>query len=64
MTVFRRISQFCKRLRDDESGATGIEMLLLIAAVILPSAYIIDITIDALVGHYQMITFINSLPFP
>ena len=64
MKLLRRIRAFSQRLHRDESGATTLEMMLLAAAVILPSVYVIDLCLDVIVGHYRMITLINSLPFP
>lgn len=64
MTAVRKIIAFGRALWEDQGGATTMEMALLIAAVILPAAYIIDLTVSTLVGHYHMITLINSLPFP
>ena len=51
-------------LHRDESAATTLEWALLLAAIGLPSYFIIQLAIDTLVGHYQMMTMINSLPFP
>ena len=51
-------------LHRDESAATTLEWALLLAAIGLPSYVIIQLAIDALVGHYRMMTMINSLPFP
>ena len=51
-------------LITDERGATSLEWALLLAGIGVPSFYVIRACIDALVGHYQMMTMINSLPFP
>lgn len=51
-------------LARDESAATTLEWALLLAATALPSYYVIRLAMDTLVGHYQMMTAINSLPFP
>ena len=55
-----------KRLlrRLDQRGATTLEWTLLLAAVALPSYYVIRLALRALAGHYQMMTTINALPFP
>jgi len=53
-----------RRLIADQSGATTLEWALLLAAIALPSYYIIRATMSLLVEHYRMITAINGLPFP
>jgi len=51
-------------VRDDESGATTLEWALLIAAIAIPSAWIMNFALNLLVMHYRMLTTLNSLPFP
>ena len=51
-------------LHRDERATTTLEWALLLAAIGLPSYWTIQLAIDALVGHYQMMTLINSLPMP
>jgi len=51
-------------LSGDESGATTLEWALLLAAIGLPSYWVIRLAMFTLVGHYQMMTTVNSLPFP
>ena len=53
-----------RSLWSDETAATSLEWLLLLAVIVIPSYVIIDLAIASLVGHYQMMTMINSLPFP
>jgi len=53
-----------KAIHDDESGATMFEYALLFGAIALPSYWLIRTALAVLVGHYQMITTINGLPFP
>ena len=52
------------RLIADEQAATTVEWALLLAAIGLPSYFIIELALDSLVGYYQMMTMLNSLPFP
>jgi Flp pilus assembly pilin Flp len=47
-----------------EQAATSLEYALLLAAIGLPSYWAIKAALAALVGHYQMMTTINALPFP
>ncbi len=51
-------------LHRDEAGATTLEWALLLAAIGLPSYYIFQLALATLVGHYQLITTVNALPFP
>jgi hypothetical protein len=51
-------------LGEDESAATALEWTLLLAAIAIPSYFIIKLALAALIGHYQLITSINALPFP
>lgn len=53
-----------RRLMADESAATSLEWALLLAAIALPGYFILKTTLNVLVGHYQMMTMLNSLPFP
>ncbi|MHC4993541.1 MAG: hypothetical protein ACYTGQ_00660 [Planctomycetota bacterium] len=41
-----------------------LEWAMLLAVVALPSYLIIRLALAALVGHYQMMTTLNALPFP
>ena len=53
-----------RQLRHGERGATMLEWVLLLAAVALPSYFIIQLGLQTVFGHYQLITTINGLPFP
>ena len=48
----------------EEQAATTLEYALLLAAIGVPSYWAIKAALAALVGHYQMMTTINALPFP
>lgn len=37
---------------------------MLLGVIAIPSYYIIQAALNALVAHYQMITTLNALPFP
>jgi len=52
------------RLLGDEQGATSLEWALLLGAIAIPSYLIIMTLLRTLVGYYQMMTTLNSLPFP
>jgi len=60
--TIRRLTR--KAMRHDETGATALEWTLLLAAIAVPSYWIIKLALDTLIAHYQMMTTINALPFP
>ena len=51
-------------LAKNQRGATMLEWTLLLAAIALPSYFIIKMVLSALVGQYRMMTTLNGLPFP
>jgi len=53
-----------RELGGDEAGATTLEWALLLAAIALPSYFILRMALAALVDYYRMMTLINALPFP
>jgi len=34
------------------------------AAVVLPCYYVMRVLLDLLIAHYQMVSFLQTLPFP
>lgn len=48
----------------DERGATMLEWVLVLGAIAIPGYWTIKLAFATLLGHYQMITTINGLPFP
>lgn len=48
----------------DEAGATTLEWALLLAAIALPSYWLMQLALNVLIGHYRMMTTLNALPFP
>jgi len=48
----------------DETGAHALEWTLLIAAIALPGFIILRLLLATLLGHYNLVTTVNSLPFP
>jgi len=60
----RRAAVWIGRRHRDQRGATMLEWTLLLAAIALPSYFIIRLALAALVGHYRLVTTVNSLPFP
>ncbi len=53
----------CQSLAD-ESGATTLEWALLLAAVAIPSYWLIQIALAYLIDLYRMQATLNALPFP
>ena len=60
----RKAAVLIGRLHRAQRGATSLEWTLLLAAIALPSYFIIQLALEALAGHYQLVTTVNSLPFP
>ena len=48
----------------DQRGATSLEWALLLAAIAVPSYWLMTAGIDLMIGYYQMMTTLNALPFP
>ncbi len=53
-----------RRLAVEQDGATTLEWALLLAAIAIPSYFIITMALETLLGHYRMMTTLNALPFP
>lgn len=51
------------RLADDR-GATTLEFVLLLAAVVLPSYVIIRMGLQMVAEHFRLIATLNALPMP
>ena len=41
-----------------------IEWALVLAAVALPMYFVVVLCVNVLVAHFQMVTFLETLPFP
>lgn len=59
-----RLMRLLNRLRRDQHGGTTLEWALLLGVIGIPSYYLIQAALSALVAHYQMVTTLNALPFP
>lgn len=57
-------SNFAHVMHGDQNAATTLEWALLLAAIGLPAVLLSRLALNILVGHYQMQSLINSLPFP
>ncbi len=60
----RTIRHRLRRLHGDRAGQVTVEWALVLLAVALPMYYISALGLRILVGHYQMVTFLENLPFP
>ena len=53
-----------KRLGADDSGQMTVEWALVLALVALPMYFVCATCLKLLVAHFQMIAFLETLPFP
>ena len=53
-----------RRLHRDAAGQMTVEWALVLAVVALPMYFVCAVCLDLLVAHYQMVTFLETLPFP
>ena len=60
----RRASGRLKRLGADDAGQMTVEWALVLALVALPMYFVCATCLKLLVAHFQMITFLETLPFP
>ena len=59
--------EFRHRLRRalaDRRGQMTVEWALVLAAVALPMYFTVVLCLNLLVAHFQMVTFLETLPFP
>lgn len=52
------------RLAVEEDGQATIEWALVMAAFALPMYFVLRLCLAVLVAHYQMVTFLETIPFP
>jgi hypothetical protein len=63
----RRLQAIAARageLAADEAGQVTLEWALVMAAFALPMYFIFVVCLNVLVAHFQMISFLQTLPFP
>ena len=60
LTAIRRAGV---RLADDR-GQMTLEWALVLAAFALPMFFVIRVCMSVLVAHFQMVSFLETLPFP
>jgi Flp pilus assembly pilin Flp len=59
-----KLANALRQLDADEAGVTSLEWTLLLAAIALPSYFIMRLALQTLVAHYGMLTTLNGLPLP
>ena len=64
MTALEAITAPVRRLTHDRTGQMTIEWALVLVAVALPFYYVFRLCLELLVAHFQMLTFLQGLPFP
>ncbi len=47
-----------------QSGAVTVEYMLMLAFIAIPSIWLLRLLLDVLTAHYQMVTFLETLPYP
>ena len=58
------IASALARLTRDDAGQMTIEWALVMAVVALPFFFVFRVLTALLIAHYEMLTFLQSLPFP
>ncbi|MFP4105983.1 MAG: hypothetical protein ACLFVU_07820 [Phycisphaerae bacterium] len=53
-----------RSLHEDESGAASIEWVLVLATFGIPMVFVVLTLLDALMAHYRLLTFLQTLPMP
>ena len=64
MTLRRRIRRTVLKLHRRVRGATALEWTLLLAAIALPSYFLVLLGLNILTAHYDLLRTVNALPFP
>jgi len=64
--IWKFVSNFGFRISNfrREGGATAVEYVLLLGAVGLPMLVVARLLLGVLIGHYRMVTYWITLPFP
>ncbi len=62
--ILAAIIRTSRRLAVQEDGQVTIEWAMVMAAVALPFLLIFRVCLAILVAHFQMVSFMQSLPFP
>ncbi len=60
----KRVLRHLRRLHADQRGQATLEWVMLLVAVGIPSVLVFRYLLYALAACYQMVTFLETLPFP
>ena len=60
----RKLAHQLRSAAADRRGQMTIEWALVLAAVALPMYFVVVLCVNVLVAHFQMVTFLETLPFP
>ena len=58
------ITRLLRRLTSDEAGQMTLEWALVMVVIALPFLAVFRLLLKLIVAHFQMVTFMQSLPFP
>ncbi len=58
------ITRMLRRLAGEDAGQMTIEWALVMVVVALPFLVLFRLLVKIIVAHFQMVTFMQSLPFP
>lgn len=53
-----------RRFGRDQAGQTTVEWALILAGFGVPMIYAFSVLLSLLAEHYNMVTFLETLPFP
>ena len=53
-----------RQLAKDQCGQLTLEWTMVLAFVVLPMYFVFRVCLNLLVAHFQMVTFMETLPFP
>ena len=62
--IARAIIDRLRRFTREEGGQMTLEWALVMAVVALPFVVIFRVCLAIIVAHFQMVTFLQGLPFP
>lgn len=51
-------------LANDDRGQTTVEWVLLLVVFGIPMTYVIQVLLAVLAEYYEMVVFLETLPFP
>ena len=58
--ILRRLA----RLSEDSAAQLTLEWAMVLAFIALPMYWVFKVCMNLLIAHYQMVTFMETIPFP